>query len=257
VAWRDGLLWMVGRCVFWLYAASGIFASFDMDGVYFAPDTWMCCVVCSTRCVKETFGYDSDAVMKRSLSHSHVSGFHLSAKFVESCASDRYATAFCFCFAAHGLSPVALQRLRPHGPSAASRRSGTFGRMGHNGVVLQRRCSQCLRLGFWFAPSGLKLSEVAYARRTSTTRRTSSDAVPLAFLVRCRRIAPSVHGWTWTFQHGTTTLLWTKKWSATGIVCLCVHMARVATNCSVCVCVCVCACWCAVVWANSRMIRIT
>ena len=46
--------------------------------------------------VKETFGYDSEAVVEHSLLHSYDSAIHLSAKFVGSCVSERYATAFLF-----------------------------------------------------------------------------------------------------------------------------------------------------------------
>jgi len=37
--------------------------------------------------VKETFGYDSEAVVEHGLLHSYVSGIHLSTKFVGNCVS--------------------------------------------------------------------------------------------------------------------------------------------------------------------------
>jgi len=120
---------------------------------------------------KEAFGYESEAVMEHSLLHSYDSGFHHSAKFVGCCVSERYATAFLF--------------LQQRWTTTVLQSVLTF---------------RFLVSAFWLKIVGSCLCE---ADAKSTTRRTSSDAVPLAFLVRCRCIAPSVLGWT--FQHGTTT----------------------------------------------------
>ena len=177
--------------------------------------------------------------MEHSLLHSYDSGFHHSAKFVGCCVSERYATAFLFLPSCSRVRPCcatavtaawakrcseALRHFRPHGPQ---RRWTT--------TALQSvLTSGFLVSAFWLKIVGSCVSEaVAHEHDTLNIIRCS----PIGFSgSRC--IAPSVLGWTWTFQHGTTTLLWTKKSGLRpAFVCVCTWLAWQP--------IAVCACWCA------------